>query len=105
MPNLNHTPRLEDALCLTEAECLLIDPRAKREDLFDQCETRLEAASNLMMTLSSLDAPGTGADARDLAHVAMSCRLLLADSLDLLLAARRLSQRPVLPARKGGEHG
>jgi len=105
MPNTTHTPRLEDALCLTEAECLLIDPRAKREDLFDQCETRLEAASNLMMTLSSLDAPGACADARDLAHVAMSCRLLLADSLDLLLAARGLSQRPVLPARKGGEHG
>lgn len=105
MSNFTQPPRLEDALCLTEAECLLIDPRAKQEDLFDQCETRLEAASNLMMTFSTLDAPGSCADARDLAHVALSCRLLLADSLDLLIAARQLSRRQVTPARKGGAHG
>lgn len=102
---LNPTPRLEDALCLTEAECLLIDPRARSEDLFDQCETRLEAASNLMMTLSMLDAPGACADARDLANVALSGRLLLADSLDLLMAARRAAKGQVTPARKGGAHG
>ncbi|MGP8291629.1 hypothetical protein ACT3OH_15300 [Vreelandella zhanjiangensis] len=99
------TPRLEDAFCLTEAECLLIDPRARSEDLFDQCETRLEAASNLMMTLSTLDAPGACADARDLANVALSGRLLLADSLDLLMAARRVAKGQAAPARKGGEHG
>lgn len=105
MPNTTHTPRLEDALCLTEAECLLIDPRAKADDLFDQCETRLEAASNLMMTLSTLDAPGACADARDLAHVALSTRLLLADSLDLLMAARRVAKGQATPARKGVRHG
>ncbi|MEL7969051.1 hypothetical protein AAG587_22035 [Vreelandella neptunia] len=98
-------PRFEDALCLTEAECLLIDPRARSEDLFDQCETRLEAASNLMMTLSTLDAPGASADARDLSNVALSCRLLLADSLDLLMAARVAAKRQQAPARKGGAHG
>ncbi|PRY66300.1 hypothetical protein B0H98_101278 [Vreelandella songnenensis] len=97
-------PRLEDAVCLTEAECLLIDPRARSEDLFDQCETRLEAASNLMMTLSTLDAPGACADVRDLANVALSCRLLLADSLDLLMAARVAEKRQQAPARKGGAH-
>lgn len=105
MPNFTQPPRLEDALCLTEAECLLIDPRAKQEDLFDQCETRLEAVSNLMMTLSTLDAPSACADARDLAHVSLSCRLLLADSLDLLMAARRATKGQVTPARKGGAHG
>ncbi|GGW42134.1 hypothetical protein [Vreelandella hamiltonii] len=105
MPNTTHTPRLEDALCLTEAECLLIDPRAKADDLFDQCETRLEAASNLMMTLSTLDAPGACADAHDLAHVALSTRLLLADSLDLLMAARRVAKGQATPARKGVRHG
>lgn len=105
MPNQTHTPRLEDALCLTEAECLLIDPRARAEDLLDQCETRMEAVSNLMMTLSTLDAPGACADARDLSHVALSCRLLLADSLDLLLAARRISKGNPTPAGKGSAHG
>ncbi|WP_172116208.1 hypothetical protein [Halomonas hibernica] len=105
MPNSPTTPRLEDALCLTEAECLLIDPRARSEDLFDQCETRLEAASNLMMTLSTLDAPSACADARDLANVALSCRLLLADSLDLLLAARMADKRKEAPARMGVRHG
>ncbi|MFI0471645.1 hypothetical protein ACGLWX_02850 [Halomonas sp. HMF6819] len=105
MPNLTHTPRLEDAACLTEAECLLIDPRARAEDLFDQCETRMEAVSNLMMTLSTLDAPGACADARDLAHVALSSRLLLADALDLLLAARQAAKGRPTPARKGGDHG
>ncbi|MGP9765444.1 hypothetical protein ACT3UM_06915 [Halomonas sp. AOP13-D3-9] len=105
MLNSPITPRLEDAVCLTEAECLLIDPRADHEALFEQCETRLEAASNLMMSLSTLDAPGACADARDLAHVALSCRLLLADSLDLLMAARLVAKRQQAPARKGGAHG
>lgn len=99
------TPNLEEALCLTEAECLLIDPRARAEDLFDQCETRMEAVSNLMMTLSALDAPGACADARDLANVALSSRLLLADSLDLLLAARRAAKGHPTPAKQGGDHG
>ena len=105
MLNSPTTPCFEDALCLTEAECLLIDPRARSEDLFDQCETRLEAASNLMMTLSTLDSPGACADARDLANVALSCRLLLADSLDLLMAARQAAKRQPTPARTGGAHG
>ena len=48
MTKLSTTPRLEDAPCLTEAECLLIDPRADQDALFDQAESRLEAASNLM---------------------------------------------------------
>ncbi|MFU1520129.1 hypothetical protein ACM25P_16855 [Vreelandella alkaliphila] len=105
MTKFTNSPRIEDAVCLTEAECLLVDPRANFEDLFEQCETRLEAVSNLMMTLSMLDAPGACADARDLANVAISCRLLLADSLDLLFAARQASKRQQLPASKGGDHG
>ncbi|PCF94634.1 MULTISPECIES: hypothetical protein [Vreelandella] len=105
MPSTNHSPRLEDAVCLTEAECLLIDPRAYYDDLFEQCEIRLEAASNLMMTLSVLDAPSSCADTRDIAHVALSCRLLLADSHDLLMAARQAFRRQNPPARKGGENG
>lgn len=97
-PNL----RLEDALCLTEAECLLIDPRADQEALFDQAEYRLEAASNLMTTLCQMDTPGSSADAQDLANVAVASRILLADSHDLIMAARLITKRQAAPARKGG---
>lgn len=105
MPNFTQPPRLEDALCLTEAECLLIDPRADHDALFDQAEARLEAASNLMFTLCQLDTPGASADARDLANVAIASRLLLADSHDLIMAARLVAKRQQAPARKGVRHG
>ena len=105
MTKLSTTPRLEDAPCLTEAECLLIDPRADQDALFDQAESRLEAASNLMFTLCQMDTPGASADARDLANVAIASRFLLADSLDLIMAARKVAKRHQAPARKWGAHG
>lgn len=95
----------ESALCLTEAECLLIDPHADQEALFDQAENRLEAASNLMLTLCQMDTPGASADARDLANVAIASRILLADSHDLLMAARLFAKRQKAPAKRGARHG
>ena len=81
--------RLEQTSCLTEAECLLIDPRADRETLLDNAEMRLDAIKDLMFTLSTMDGPGGNLVNSDLSSVAMVSRLLLGDASDLLMEARR----------------
>jgi len=91
--------RLEQANCLTESECLLIDPRADRETLLDHAETRLDAIKELMFTLSTLDGPGGNLAAADLANLAMVSRLLLGDASDLLVAARRIDAQQRVAAR------
>lgn len=97
--------RLDDAVCLTEAECLLVDPRADGDTLFEHAEMRLEAVSNLMLSLCQLDTPGASADARDLANVAIAARILLADASDLFLVARKTVSRQIPPAKRGASHG
>ena len=105
MLNSPTPPRLEDAVCLTEAECILIDPRADGDTLFEHAEMRLEAVSNLMLSLCQLDTPGASADARDLANVAIASRILLADASDLFLVARKTVSRQIPPAKRGARHG
>ncbi|KAA0010755.1 hypothetical protein F0A17_16185 [Billgrantia pellis] len=80
--------RLEDACCLTESECLLIDPRVDVDTLFDHAEQRLDAVKDLMFTLSTTDGPSGNLVLSDLSNLAMVSRLLLADASDLLVAAR-----------------
>lgn len=85
--------RLEQASCLTEAECLLIDPRADRDTLLDHADLRIDAVKDLMFTLSTMDGPGGNLVNSDMASVAMVSRLLLGDASDLLMEARR-NDRP-----------
>ena len=97
--------RLEDANCLTETECLLIDPRTDRETLFDHAEQRLDAVKDLMFTLSTIDGRGGDMVVSDLSNVAQVSRLLLGDASDLLVAARGY-QTPITARRQnaGGGH-
>ena len=99
------TKRLEDAQCLTESECLLIDPRADRETLFDHTEQRLDAVKDLMFTLSTIDSGGGNMVVSDLSNIAMVSRLLLGDASDMLIAARGYKS-PVTAKREhaGGRH-
>lgn len=96
--------RLEDALCLTEAECLLIDPAADQETLFDHAEQRLDAVKDLMFTLSTLEGDRGALIATDIANLASAARILLADASDLLVAARRQTMQKSPHRRAGGGH-
>ncbi|MAM59064.1 MAG: hypothetical protein CMN25_17260 [Salinicola sp.] len=82
--------RLEDANCLTESECLLIDPRADRETLLDHAEMRLDAVKDLMFTLSTMNGQDRDLTSVDLSNLATVSRYLTGDASDLLVAARRL---------------
>lgn len=93
---------LEDALCLTEADCLLIDPRASQERLFDQAERRLDAVKDLMFTLTMLDGRSGSLEATDIANLAGVSQILLGDAGDLLAAARRLMATPPSHSVGGG---
>ncbi|WP_110669990.1 hypothetical protein [Salinicola halophilus] len=81
--------RLEDANCLTETECLLIDPRTDRETLLDNAEMRLDAIKDLMFTLSTMNGRDNDLTSVDLSNLAMVSRLLVGDASDLLVAARQ----------------
>ncbi|WP_322527823.1 hypothetical protein R5R73_13890 [Salinicola sp. LHM] len=106
--------RLEQANCLTETECLLIDPRSDRETLLDNAEMRLDAIKDLMFTLSTMNGRDNDLTSVDLSNLAMVSRFLLGDASDLLVAARRIdaqqrvatrarAQAPVA-RRAGGGH-
>lgn len=89
--------RLEDANCLSATETLLIDPRAQQSQLFDHAEQRLDAAKELMFTISAIDSPSGDMMSLDMANLATAAHLLLSDASDLLVAARRISPQ-------GGSH-
>ncbi|WP_110642898.1 hypothetical protein [Salinicola sp. CPA57] len=81
--------RLEQANCLTETECLLIDPRSNRETLLDNAEMRLDAIKDLMFTLSTMNGRDNDLTSVDLSNLAMVSRFLVGDACDLLAAARQ----------------
>ncbi|MGQ7242142.1 hypothetical protein ACUN9V_01615 [Salinicola sp. V024] len=81
--------RLEQANCLTESECLLIDPRTDRETLLDNAEMRLDAIKDLMFTLSTMNGRDNDLTSVDLSNLAMVSRFLVGDACDLLAAARQ----------------
>lgn len=94
---------LENGLCLTETECLLIDPSSDPETLYDSAEQRLDAVKDLMFTLSSLDGRHGALEVTDIANLAGVSRILLADASDLLVAARRQAMKKS-PRHAGGGH-
>lgn len=96
--------RFEDVLCLTEAECLLIDPTADQETLLDHAEQRLDAVKDLMFTLTSLEGRHGALEVSDLANLAVVSRFLLADASDLLTAARRQVRQKSHRCHAGGGH-
>ena len=91
--------RLEQANCLTETECLLIDPRSDRETLLDNAEMRLDAIKDLMFTLSTMNGRDRDLTSVDLSNLATVARYLMGDASDLLVAARRIDAQQRVAAR------
>ncbi|RXE48973.1 hypothetical protein [Chromohalobacter israelensis] len=94
--------RLEQANCLTETECLLIDPRTDRDTLLHNAEIRLDAIKDLMFTLSTMNGRDNDLTSVDLSNLAMVSRLLIGDASDLLVAARGYKPRVISPDQDAG---